>query len=64
MEHRDVIDRIQLLEIELKHTINTLKILVDVLKEEGYTNTIKHITETINNATEILDDENKKHSKE
>ena len=64
MEHRDVIDRIQLLEIELKHTINTLKILVDVLKEEGYTNTIKHITENINNATEILDDENKKHSKE
>ena len=57
-------NRIQLLKIELKHTINTLKIMVDVLKEAGYTNTAKHITETINDATEILDNENKKYSKE
>ena len=49
--------RIQLLEIELEHTINTLKILVNVLKEEGYTDTGKQVTETIKNATELLKNE-------
>jgi hypothetical protein len=50
-------DRQMMLEIELQHTVNNLKILVDLLEKENYPSTIKQVRSTINTATALLNDE-------
>ena len=46
--------REEILKIELRYTVNTLKILVDFLEEEEYSNTAMVIEETIKSAEEVL----------
>ena len=43
-----------LLEIELEHTVNTLKIMIELLERENYPNTIERVQETVDNATKLL----------
>ena len=45
------------LEIELQHTINTLKIMVDLALQQGFDKTVLHVRETIKSAEKVLKDE-------
>ena len=45
------------LEIELQHTINTLKIMVDLALQQGFDKTVLHVRETIKSAEKVLKNE-------
>ena len=45
------------LEIELRHLVGTLNILLDLLKRDDYLNTVIQVQKTVDNAVKLLGEE-------